>query len=178
MKKKIAAALGTLIALALITPSFLPETVRVVSAVEVSTSKEQVFSYLSDLNQFSQWSPFQEMDPEQKVTVEGSGVGSTLTWKSERMGEGIMTLEEADPAAPIKVRMTFLSPLAGEGTSLWTTQSKGDSLTEVSWQFEQKLPYFQRYFGPMMQSGLGEHFQKGMLNLKSKLETTTAEQVH
>ena len=47
-----------------------------------------VFTKLSDLNVYVKWNPFPEGDPTNQTNVNASGLGSFLTLKEEKTGEG------------------------------------------------------------------------------------------
>jgi hypothetical protein len=62
--------------------------------------------------------------------------------------------------------------MSGEGTVQWITNAKSDSKTELVWTFEQDFTYFTRYFGLVMESMMGKHFEKGLSNYKNLIETS------
>ncbi len=68
--------------------------------------------------------------------------------------------------------MDFYKPMNGEGMVHWITNPKDESKTEMVWTFDQDLSYFQRYFGLMMDSMMGKHFEKGLLNFKTLVEAS------
>ena len=66
--------------------------------------------------------------------------------------------------------MEFFKPMSGEGMVYWTLTPKAESKTEMLWSFDQQLPYFNRYFGLIMESMMGKHFEKGLSNYKALVE--------
>ena len=172
MKKKILTAVGVLFVIILVLPAFLPSKFYMSRSVEIGAPIASVFSKLTDLNEYVKWNPFPEGDPTNQANVSGVGVGSYLTWKGQKTGEGKMTITNIEPEKKIGVKMDFYKPMSGEGMVYWITNAKSDSQTEMIWTFEQDLSYFKRYFGLVMDSMMGKHFEKGLSNYKSLVEAS------
>ena len=170
--KKILKVLGVLFVIALILPAVLPAKFFMSRSVVIDAPIASVFSKLTDLNEYVKWNPFPEGDPTNQANVIGAGVGSYLVWKGEKTGEGKMTITKIEPEKKIGVKMDFFKPMSGEGTVYWITNPKSDSKTEMVWTFEQDLSYFKRYFGLVMDSMMGKHFEKGLSNYKSLVEAS------
>jgi hypothetical protein len=131
-----------------------------------------VFTKLTDLNEYVKWNPFPEGDPTNTADVSGAGIGSYLTWKGEKTGEGKMTITNIEPEKKIDIKMDFYKPMSGEGVVHWITSAKSDSKTEMVWSFDQDLTYFTRYFGLVMDTMMGKHFEKGLENYKALIEAS------
>ena len=112
----------------------LPHTVEVTRSVELAAPPEAVFPYLDDLEAWTEWTPWGEV--ESRIEGGSAGVGAQRIWDDPNMGSGTLTLTEVSPHTSVAYRadvdggLTFegtlaLSP-AGEGTSLSWTES-------VSW---------------------------------------------
>lgn len=165
--------IGMLLLIGVLLPIFLPAKFSMSRAVEIQAPVSTVFSRLTSLNEYVKWNPFPEGDPTNQATVTGEGVGSYLVWKGEKTGEGKMTITNIEPEKKIEVKMEFYTPMSAEGLVQWTTSAKSTSVTELKWSFEQNLPYFFRYFGLFMDSMMGKHFEKGLLNFKGMAESAT-----
>ena len=70
----------------------------------------------------------------------------------------------------IDIQLNFYKPFPSEALTSWKLTDLGNGDTEVLWQFEQKLAYFQRYFGMMMDGMLGSQFEQGLARLKARME--------
>ena len=81
-----------------------------------------------------------------------------------------MTVVQIEPDKDITIRMEFFKPMKGEGIVHWITKPKSDTSTELIWTFEQNLPYFSRYFGLVMDSMLGQHYERGLTKYKAMVE--------
>ena len=162
---------GLLVLALAVIPLFLSSHFSMTRAIEINAPVLTVFSKLSDLNEYNKWNPFPEGDSTNQTYVTGLGVGSTLIWKCNKTGEGKMTITGINPNKSVDVKMEFYKPMSGEGLVRWVLNSKSDSVTEMVWSFEQGLPYFSRYFGLVMDSMMGKHFEKGLLNYKALVES-------
>ncbi len=141
-------------------------------SIDINAPVSKVFTHLTDLNVYVKWNPFPEGDPTNQAAVTGIGAGSFLVWKGDKTGEGKMAITNVEPEKKIAIKMDFYKPMAGEGMVHWITNAKSDSVTEVIWTFDQDLTYFMRYFGLMMDSMMGKHFEKGLLNFKNLIESS------
>ena len=168
--KSVFFVIGVLAVILVVLPTFLSSKFAMSRSVEINAPVTVVFRRLTDLNEYVRWNPFPEGDPTNQTNVSGAGVGSSLTWKGEKTGEGKMTITEVEPDKNVDIRMEFYKPMSGEGTVKWITNAKSDSRTEFIWTFEQDLSYFKRYFGLIMGSMMGKHFEKGLVNYKNIVE--------
>jgi len=155
----------------LVLPIFLSSAFSMSRSIEINSSAAQVFSRLTSLNEYVKWNPFPEGDPTNQATVNGEGVGSFLIWKGKKTGEGKMTITNIEPGKKIDVKMEFYKPMKSEGMVHWIVNANSDSKSELIWSFEQELPYFNRYFGLIMESMMGKHFERGLKNYKAIVES-------
>ncbi len=161
---------AVLVLLILIIPIFLPSRFSMSRSIEINASADVIFSKLTDLNEYVKWNPFPEGDPTNQESVTGTGVGSYLTWKGEKTGEGKMMISNIEPNKKIDIEMEFYKPFPGQGNVQWLLNSKSDSATEMTWTFEESHSYFKRYFGLVAESMMGPHFEKGLKNYKEIIE--------
>lgn len=170
MKRKILNSLGVLVVAILVIPAFLSSHFLMSRSLSINAPAETIFSQLTNLNVYIKWNPFPEGDPTNTTQVTGDGINSFLVWKGDKTGEGKMTISSIEPNKKIEIKMQFYSPMEGEGIVNWILNQKTDSTTEMVWTFEQNFSYFNRYFGLMMDSMMGKHFEKGLLNFKNLVE--------
>jgi carbon monoxide dehydrogenase subunit G len=170
MLKKILTALGVIVVLLLVIPAVLSSKIRINRSIEIQSSPAAVHAFLADLNQYPKWNPFSENDPGSTAHVTGTGVGSVLTWKGDKTGEGKMTITEIQPSQSVKLKLEFYTPMAGEALVAWKTETIDANKTRMTWSMDEDLPYLQRYFGLMMDGALGRAFERGLGNLKKQIE--------
>jgi uncharacterized protein YndB with AHSA1/START domain len=170
--QKILSGLGILVVIALTLPNFLPSKIVLTRSVEIHSPVHAVFEKLTDLHIYDKWNPFPEGDPTNQTEISGLGLESTLAWKGNKTGEGKMTISGIEQNKTVTVKMEFYKPMAGEGVVKWITSPKSENSTELVWSFEQDMNYFNRYFGLMMDSMMGKHFERGLSNFKALVEGT------
>lgn len=170
--KKLAVLLLVLIVILLYIPKHLNPHFSMSRSIVIKAPVSEVFKRLPDFNEYTKWNPFSEGDGTYKNEVAGVGVGSTMSWQGERNGSGKMTLKSLDPNHKIQINMEFYSPMKGEGVVNWMTVPTPDGFTEFKWTFEQELPYFNRYFGLVMDKMMGKYFEKGLMTYKAIVEGT------
>ncbi len=170
--KKFLTVVGVLVLVVLVVPAFLPSKFSMSRSIEINAPVNLVFTKLTDLNEYVKWNPFPEGDPTNTANVSGLGVGSFLTWKGEKTGEGKMTITNVESEQKIAIKMDFYKPMAGEGVVHWITTPKSGTSTEMAWTFDQDLSYFMRYFGLVMDGMMGKHFEKGLTNYKTLVEAS------
>ncbi len=170
MLKKLLVILSVVVVLLLAIPAVLSPKIKLDRSIEIQNSAATVHAYLVDLTQYPKWNPFSESDPGSTTHVTGVGLGSTLTWKGDKTGEGKMTVTEIQPNARVQLRLEFITPMAGEALIGWTTEAIDADGTRMTWSMDEDLSYFQRYFGLVMNGAMGKTFEKGLMNLKRQLE--------
>jgi hypothetical protein len=170
MLKKILTVLGAIVVLLLLIPAVLSSKMQIQRSIEIQSSPAAAHAFLADLNQYPKWNPFSENDPGSTTHVTGAGVGSTLTWKGKKTGEGKMTITQLQPSQSVQLKLEFYTPMAGEALIEWRTETLDANKTRMTWSMDEDLAYFQRYFGLMMNGAMGGTFEKGLSNLKRQLE--------
>jgi len=160
----------SIIAIILLIPMFLSSSFSVNRSVEIDAPKDSVYAYLSNFNNFSQWSPWARIEKGGlKDTVIGLGVGSTYSWEGAQTGKGKMTLTGLEPNL-IKTKMEFIAPWVAEADVQWMLEPVGNK-TKVTWTYSQgNLKYFQRYFNLTADKMLGGAFDQGFQFMKEGVE--------
>lgn len=178
MLKKILIGLGGLVALFALVGFFLPSRWHVKREVVIKAKGETIVPLLADLRKWQDWMPWnKQMDPQAQWNYSGkeSGVGATMSWKGPRLGMGTLTLTQADAAKGIAYEMKMEeSQTPAQGSIRFTAQADG---TKVTWVDEgdmgMNIPG--RYFIPLMEKMLNDHFQMGLDHLKGLAETAQAQ---
>lgn len=170
--KKALKIIGVLILIILVLPMFLSSKFSMSRSIEIDAPIAMVFDSLTDLHEYEKWNPFPEGDPTNITEMVGAGLGSYMVWKGQKTGEGKMTITTIEPQQKIGIKMEFYRPMSGEGMVHWITNAKSDAKTEMIWTFDQDLTYFKRYFGLFMNVMMGKHFEKGLSNFKSLIESS------
>lgn len=162
----------SIIALVILLSAFLPSTATVQRSAEINAPSDSIYAYLSDFNNFADWSPWARIEPDKiKYKVEGSGIGSSYSWTGEQTGKGKMTITDLKPGSNVKVHMAFIQPWPSEADVEWIIEPAGADKSKVTWAFAQPLKFSQRIFpGLVMDKFLGASFEQGLSFLKIELE--------
>ena len=84
-------------------------TFRVTRRTKIKASCETVRALVDDFRNWSQWSPWEKLDPEMEKTFEGSteGEGAIYRWSGKgKAGAGCMKIVNATPTMTI-IRLEF-----------------------------------------------------------------------
>lgn len=172
--KKILLTLGAIIIVFLLAALFLPSTYHVERSIVIHQSVDKVYPQVANLNNWSQWNPWSEMEPTAKSEIKGSGheIGSVWAWEGEVIGTGSLTLKDLKPNQSVRSQLVFVAPQAVESEDIWHFNPTSSG-TEVTWAMEGELDYpVGRYFGLIMDGMLGPDFEKGLDNLKKVTEAS------
>lgn len=93
----VAGILALLAAAFLITGILLPGTVEVTRTVEIDAPPETVFALVSNLEAWTEWTPWGEVDSRLEGPAEGPG--ARRVWDDPSLGSGSLTLLETRPPA-------------------------------------------------------------------------------
>ena len=142
----VALGLGVVVVLALLGSLLTPRHPTVTRSIDVAAAPAAVFSLVSDLRRFNEWSPWFDRDPNANFTFTGptDGVGQTFHWQSDapKVGSGSMTVEQLDPNK--KVDITVSSANQGTIETWFTVEPEGngaDVSTKVTWGFTTDLGF-------------------------------------
>jgi len=159
--------LGGLVLLFLIVALFLPSHFTVERSITINASDSLVYATTLDFNSRQSWDPWIEMEPDAQVAVTGTpgSIGSGWNWQGEKIGSGKLTVVHLESNRLIKSDIYF--DMDSEPAAVTWRFEPSASGTTVYWRIEGDLGYpVERYFGLMMDSMVGEGFEKGLSNLK------------
>ena len=170
-------ALLLLVAIAIIAGFVLPSQVHVERQMIIDAPPEEVFPHVSDYRAWDAWSPWANIDPDAKMTVEGDGVGQKMSWASDHpeVGTGSQQIVQLDAPRQMKSRMEFENMGVSDiGFSLEPVENK----TRVTWSLDtdmrEGMPLAKQpmstYMGFFMDSMVGKSYEKGLATLKSVVE--------
>lgn len=158
----------------LLIPLLLPSELDVVREIKIQTTQANAYSYLVNLETWKEWSPWLEKEPSASSDFFGipGVVGSYTEWKGKKIGSGRQTLIELNEPLSIKTQLDFYEPFKSSAVGYIKLDDYGENVL-VKWGMNMTLDYpLGRYFGLFVEDNLGPDFNKGLQNLKSKLEAT------
>lgn len=182
MFRKIALTLFVLIAVSAVAifaiASTRPATFHIERSVTTEASPAAVYAVLNDLHRFPEWSPWQELDPDMKITHEGppSGVGATYTWAGNKdVGEGRMAITASTPNESVEEKLEFVKPWASTCDVKFTIAPEGAG-SKVTWAMDGTNDTMAKVMGMFMNMDqmVGKDFEKGLAKLKAVTEAQPA----
>jgi len=151
--------------------SVKPYSIQV--SAEISAPAKKVFDIINDLNTFTSWSPFAQMDPSTVATISkpGVGVGATYDYTAKRVGTGRMTIIDAVSPSVINMDMEFLAPNQERADVSFTILETTDGC-EVTWTMSGTRNLKARIMIALLQLDkmMNKHFADGLLLLKGIAE--------
>src|SRR5688572_5365298 len=98
-----------------------PDTYDVTRSTTINASPAIVFEQVNNLRKWESWSPWKELDPNQKVTFSGpeAGKDAKLSWSGDpwKVGEGSMMISESQPNERVAFNLEFVKPMKGTSTA-------------------------------------------------------------
>ena len=182
MVRKIALTLFLLITAAVIAILAIagtrPATFHVERDTLTNAPPQTVFSLVNDLNRFHEWSPWQQLDPNLKSSIEGSGVGagSTYSWTgNDQVGEGRMSITASTPANHVTLKLEFLKPWKSTTDMHFRIVPDGNG-SRVTWAMDGTNNFMAKVMSLFMSMdrAIGKDFEHGLANLKQVSENTAA----
>jgi hypothetical protein len=151
----------------------LPRHVTVARTITVEAPPEEIFPYVNSLQRFSEWSPWNDYDPEMEQRFSGprEGVGNRMEWASEdeRVGIGSQVITLSEPNSKVETAVDFggVGP-ARAAVSLQPVQAG----TRVTWGLVADMggSPVGRYMGLMMDRWVGADYERGLARLKATVE--------
>lgn len=169
--KNIFIALAIIVAIVLAGIYFLPANYCVSRSIEIEKPIAEVAPHISNFNQWSAWSPWYELEPDAKLTFEGTPatIGHKMSWNGKKNGVGSLTLTSVS-ANGIEGNLVFVKPFAMTSKDIWNFKDENGK-TIVTWTSTGNLSYpFGRLFGLSLEQMLGEQKEHGLKKLKEVCE--------
>ena len=169
MAKKIGIGIAAVVALLLVFIATRPSTFRVERTARVGAPPAVTFAQIQDLRAWSEWSPWDKMDPNMKRTYEGApaGEGAVYRWSgNDKVGEGSMTIVETRAPELVAIRLDFVKPFASTNDTRFQLSPEGDG-TRVVWSMEGKNDFLGKAFSVFMDMDgmIGKDFEAGLAAL-------------
>ena len=174
MLKTIALALVVLIAGVLLFASTKPDTFSVQRSTTIKAPPEKIFAVLNDFHRWTDWSPWEKLDPSMKRTLGGSasGKGATYAWEgNSKAGAGRMEIVESAPPGKVGIQLDFIKPFEGHNVAEFTLTPQGDT-TQVAWVMRGPTPFVSKLMQVFvsLDKVIGKDFEEGLTNLKTLTE--------
>ncbi|MFH6998909.1 SRPBCC family protein [Flavobacterium sp. FlaQc-57] len=174
--KKILVVLILILAIVLIAAYFMPKNYAIEREITINKPVDTVFNYVKYLKNQNQFSVWANIDPKMKSTYKGTDgtVGSISAWESDvkEVGVGEQEITKITEGKRIEFALRFKKPMDDTAVGFMSTESVSGNQTKVKWGISGVIPYPMNIMLPMMKMDqmIGNDLQKGLENLKDKLE--------
>lgn len=179
--KTILIILGALVGLLLILGLMGSKTYHYERSATIAAPADAVFPYVGTLAGMDKWSPWNDLDPAMKKSIEGTdgATGAVAKWEGNKdVGKGEQRIDSVMPGKGIRTHLTFLEPWQQESEAGIDLATAGDS-TKVTWFLEGENGFMARVMGVFMDMDamIGKDFEKGLGRLRSMVEEENAKKL-
>jgi hypothetical protein len=146
----------------------------VVRSKTMNAPAERIFEQIADFHNWTNWSPWEDVDPELKRLYSGpdSGKGAVYGWSGNRKaGQGRMEITEATHPSLVRVDLQFEKPFKSHNDTVFTIESEG-SESRVTWTMTGEKTFMTKVMGifTSMDKMIGPDFEKGLERLRATTE--------
>ena len=151
-----------------------PDTFSVQRSASIKAPPEKIFAVVNDFHRWTDWSPWEKLDPAMKRTRSGaaSGKGAVYAWEgNSKAGAGRMEIIESTPASKVGIQLDFIKPFEGHNIAEFTFAPESDA-TRVTWTMHGPTPFISKVMQVFvsMDTLIGKDFEAGLANLKTLTE--------
>lgn len=164
-------ALTVLAGAALIGGVFLPSRARVEREISIDRPPATVFTLLSSLKTFHQWSPWAAEQPDATFGFQGPDFGeqARYEWDGDLIGQGRVVVTRAEPYSAVEAVVDLDG--RGRATMRFEVEPKpGGSIVTWTYDAEFGLDLIGRYVGRTFDARMGPGFEAGLVRLKALAE--------
>ncbi len=149
---------------------------EVVRDTTIPVPRAAVFALLVDFHRWTEWSPWEGLDPNlwRGYTGADSGVGAIYEWAgNRRAGAGRMEITDADEPSRLEIALQFIKPFKSSSTTTFTLDER-DGGTQVTWRMVGPKTFMTRFMGVFMSMDkmVGRDFEKGLTQLGEAATTS------
>ncbi|NVJ10129.1 SRPBCC family protein [Myxococcus sp. AM001] len=170
MLKKILAGLAAVILLFVGVVVTRPDTFTYQRTAVVPVSSDIAFALVNDFHRWTEWSPWDGLDPQQRRTYSGpeSGTGAGYAWVgNDQVGEGRMTITDSKTNEQVTIKLEFIKPFESTNTTTFTF-SPTEGGTQIVWAMSGDNTFMGKAMSLFMDMDamIGKDFEKGLATLK------------
>ena len=153
------------------------DTYTVERSTTIGAPPEPIYRQIADFHNWSNWSPWEGVDPGMERTYSGadSGPGAVYAWAGNRKaGSGRMEITEATDPTHVGIDLRFLKPFRAQNETVFRIRPEGSG-SRVTWTMTGRRTLATRIMGIFrsMDAMVGPDFEKGLASLKSTVERST-----
>ncbi|MFN8574274.1 MAG: SRPBCC family protein [Gemmatimonadaceae bacterium] len=149
-------------------------TLVIQRSAQIDADASAVFAWLDDFHKWSDWSPWERLDPALQRTFSGSasGKGAVYEWQgNKKVGSGRMEILESSPPRGLRIKLDFFTPFEGHNVTTFALVGR-DKATDVTWTMEGPSNFQSKLMRTFinMDKLVGKDFESGLANLKQLAE--------
>jgi hypothetical protein len=138
---------------------------------QIAAPPATVVERIVDFRRWSEWSPWEDIDPDLQRTFSGaeSGVGAVYEWEGNRKaGKGRMEIIRVDGDREVEIDLQFLKPFKSHNSSVFHIDPDGEG-SVVTWIMTGPKTLMTRIMGifSSMDKMIGPDFEKGLSQLNA-----------
>ena len=150
-------------------------TYTVERSATIAAEPQQIYERIADFHQWTAWSPWEDLDPNQQRTFSGaeSGPGAKYAWSGNRKaGRGRMEITSVQQPTEIRIALEFEKPFKSSNTIEFFLTPEGPGRTRVRWTMTGPKTLATKVMGVFtsMDKMVGPDFEKGLARLKDAIE--------
>ena len=172
--KRILLVLVVLVALLAVIALFLPSKMSISRSLTIKSAPENVYSLVGNLKSWNRWSPWNQMDPNWKVTWGGpeEGNGSWYSWVSENsnLGTGKITITNAVPFDSIITKMEFMGSEDPAWGRYYFKSAEGGVTLTMRMDADFGFNLIGRWIALFMKGEIETNFDTGLENIRKICE--------
>lgn len=145
---------------------------NVEKSIVIEAPRDIVFEETVHWDNFQEWSPWSEMDPNMEVNYEGdfAQVGSIYTWSgNDDTGKGMQEITYIDDDS-VGISLRFIEPFESEADNYYTFDDH-DGGVKVTWGMSSELSWPMNVMSNYFKNSIGHDFEKGLETLKSRCDS-------
>jgi effector-binding domain-containing protein len=154
-----------------------PNKYSVERSVIINSPRHLVFAYVSFWRNWQAWSPWAELDPAMKVSIEGvdGEKGAAYKWIGDKTGTGEMLNTGVKEDEELGYHLHFVEPMESKADG-YIRLAEENGGTKVSWSMfgEDPFPWNILMLFMNMDKMIGPDFEKGLGKLKELSENEFA----
>ena len=150
------------------------DTYTVERSVTMDAPAERIYEQIADFHNWTNWSPWEDVDPELKRSYSGAeaGTGAVYGWSGNRKaGQGRMEITAATQPSRVQIDLRFEKPFKARSDTHFTISSEGSG-SRVTWTMIGQKTLMTKVMGifTSMDKMIGPDFEKGLGRLKTTTE--------
>src|SRR6185312_3955506 len=119
-----------------------PDKFRVQRTTSVKAPPDRIFPLIADFHGWSNWSPYEKLDPAMKRTFGGAdkGKGAVYEWDSDgKAGKGRMEITDAPAPSKVTIKLDFFKPFESHNTAEFKLEPSGHHRADLGHVWSQPV---------------------------------------